>query len=346
MPRRIILLTEGVADPAAAKTAVNLLRYRPDEVAAVFDRARAGRSAGEVFGVGGDTPVIASLDECGDGDTLMVGVAPAGGMLPAAMREVILAGIGRGMTIVSGLHQFLSEDTELREAAQRHGARLHDIRKNNERQVAQRRDIRNECLRIHTVGHDCNVGKMVVSVELTRALRERGFDAKFVATGQTGIMIEGDGCPVDAVIADFINGAAERLVLANQHHEILLIEGQGSIAHPRYSAVTLGLLHGCLPDGLILCYEVGRENVMGMESIRIPPLRKLRDLYESMSSIMHPCRVIGIAMNTRKSTAEAARAERVRIEADLNLPACDVVRDGPGPLVDAINRLQTELGKR
>ena len=151
------------------------------------------------------------------------------------------------MEVLSGLHTFVSDDPELSEAARRHNVRIFDVRKNNERDVAQRKNINERCLRIHTVGHDCNVGKMVVSVEVTNALRKRGHDAKFVATGQTGIMIEGDGCPIDAVVADFINGAAEKLVLQNQHHEILLIEGQGSIIHPRYSAVTLGLLHGCMP---------------------------------------------------------------------------------------------------
>ena len=289
--------------------------------------------------------MIASLDDCANADTLVVGVAPAGGMLPVEMRAIVLDAIRRGMTIVSGLHQFLSDDPEFNEAAGRHGARIRDLRKNDERHVAHRKNIRTDCLRIHTVGHDCNVGKMVVSVEVTRALKARGHDAKFVATGQTGIMIEGDGCPVDAVVADFINGAAERLVLANQHHSILVIEGQGSIAHPRYSAVTVGLLHGCLPDGLILCYEMGRETVMGMGSIRIPPLETLRGLYEAMSAVMHPCRIIGVAMNSRKYSDAAAADERRRVERELGLPTCDVIRNGPGPLVEAIVDMQRALGK-
>src|SRR5690606_36239199 len=115
------------------------------------------------------------------------------------------------------------------------------------------------------VGHDCSVGKMVVSIEVTQGLKRRGFDAKFVATGQTGIMVEGDGLPIDCVVADFVSGAAERLVLMNQHHDILLVEGQGSLVHPSYSSVTLGLLHGCLPHALILCYEVGRTHVRSEE---------------------------------------------------------------------------------
>ena len=119
-----------------------------------------------------------------------------------------------------------------------------DVRKNNERDIAQRQNIRRDCLRILTVGQDCSCGKMVVSVEVARALQRRGKDAKFVATGQTGILLEGDGCPVDCVVSDFLNGAVEKLVLANQHHDILIVEGQGSITHPQYSPVTLGLVHG------------------------------------------------------------------------------------------------------
>ena len=129
---------------------------------------------------------------------------------------------------------------------------------------------------------------MLASVELTLALKKRGHDAKFIATGQTGIMIEGDGCPVDCVVSDFVNGAVEKLILANQHHDILLIEGQGSLSHPRYSAVTLGLLHGCIPHGMILVYEAGRKNVHGMDYIPLVPLKKIVEVNEMMASLALP----------------------------------------------------------
>ncbi len=152
---------------------------------------------------------------------------------------------------------------------------IHDVRKNNERDVANRRNLREDCLRIHTVGQDCSVGKMLASVEITLGLKARGHDAKFVATGQTGIMIEGDGCPVDCVVSDFVNGAVEKLVLANQHHDILVVEGQGSLSHPRYSAVTLGLLHGCVPHGMIMVYEAGRRTCYGMDYVPLTPLAEV-----------------------------------------------------------------------
>ena len=198
---------------------------------------------------------------------------------------------------------------------------------------------------MYTEKSACSVGKMVTAIETQRALVRQGFDAKFVATGQTGIMVEGDGCPIDCVVADFINGAAERLVLANQDHDILVIEGQGSLCHPRYSPVTLGLLHGCMPDGLILCYEVGRTMVRRMEHLPLPSLNEQRRLFETMASVMHPCRVIGIGMNSQYVTPEQAEKERERMEAEMGLPVCDVIRHGPETLVSAVLEQKEELGK-
>lgn len=341
----MILLTGGVTNVGTAKTAVNLMRYRPDEVVAVWDPSNKGKRAQELFGLGGQIPVIGSLEEASSANMLTIGIAPAGGKLPPEMRAIIVEGLRRGMSVLSGLHQFISEDAEIKSAALAGGAAIFEVRKNNERDVAHRKDINERCLRIHTVGHDCNVGKMVVSLELARALQRHGHDAKFVATGQTGIMIEGDGCPVDAVVVDFLNGAAEKLVLANQQHEIILVEGQGSITHPRYSAVTLGLLHGCMPDGLILCYEMGRKTVYGMDHIPLLTLAEFKRLYETMANVMHPCRVIGFGINGRKFSDAEVERERQKIESEFGLPACDVLRHGPEPLVQAVLRLKQEIPK-
>ena len=170
-------------------------------------------------------------------------------------------------------------------------------------------------------------------------------DAAFVATGQTGILVAGSGCPIDRVISDFVSGAAEKLVLANQHHEVIVVEGQGSLFHPRYSCVTLGLLHGLMPDGLILCYEMGREAVFGMESVRLPALEKVIEFYESAANIMHPCRVIGVAVNGQKFADDAVAAECDRVGRRLGLPACDVIRHGPDRLVEAVIRLRGAWGR-
>ncbi|MCC7086065.1 MAG: DUF1611 domain-containing protein [Pirellulales bacterium] len=345
MARRLIVLTEGYSNPINAKTAVSVIRYRPGDVVAVLDSAFAGKTASDLLGIGGDIPVVGSIEQAPVADTLLVGIAPQGGKLPAGMRQAVLAAIQRGMTIESGLHEFLADDPEFAAAAAEHGSQLIDVRRNRERDVAKREGIDERCLRIHAVGNDCCVGKMVVSIEVADALKAKGHDAVFVATGQTGIMIAGSGCPIDCVVSDFINGASEKLVLAHQQHEIMVIEGQGSLAHPAYSAVTLGLLHGCMPDGLIVCYEVGRTHVNGLEHVPLKSLEEIIRANEAMANLMHPCRVIGVAMNSRLCTPQQAEIEREQVRARLSLPVCDVYRHGADELADAVLRLQREIGK-
>ncbi len=341
--RRLIILTEGHSEPITAKTGVCVIRYCSEDVAAVFDRGERGRTAGDLLGVGGSIPVIGRLEDAPDATALMIGIAPSGGRIPAAWREIILQAIERGLDIISGLHQFLGEDPEFAHAARRKGVQLIDVRRNNERDCATREGIRDDCLRIHTVGHDCSVGKMVTAIEVTRALQRAGHDAQFVATGQTGILIAGEGLPIDCIVADFVNGAAEKLVRQNQHHDILLVEGQGTLAHPKYSAVTLGLLHGCMPHGLIMCYEAGRTVMHGMETVSVCSLSHLKTVYEMMANLMGPCRLIGVSMNSRRLDPAAAEVERERVRAELGVPVCDVFRHGADDLAKAVLNLKSEL---
>ena len=183
---------------------------------------------------------------------------------------------------------------------------------------------------------------MLTGLELANTLKSRGVDAKFIATGQTGIMIEGDGCPVDCVVSDFVNGAVEKLVVAQQHREVLIVEGQATISHPAYSSVSAGLLHGCRPHAMIMVYEVGRTAVHGFPHVKLTPLQQLIDAYESLASLRQPSRVIGIAMNSRNITAEQADAERERVRAEFGLPVADPVRHGSDELVDAIQAFSRE----
>ena len=338
---RIVLLTDGFSTPFVAKTAISLLRYRGDDIAAVLDQEHTGKDASEIFNTGNGTPVVDSLTA--EADAIFIGIAPPGGKLPESWRPVIVEALQRGIDVVSGLHDFLGDDEEFVALAVANGAQLIDVRRNKWKETAKAEPFRDGCLRIHTVGHDCSVGKMVVTLELERELTARGVDARFLATGQTGMMISGDGVPIDCVVADFVNGAAESLVRRNKQHDVLLVEGQGCISHPSFSAVTLGLLHGCAPQGLIFCYEVGREEVKGLDGIPLRPNRELIDAYEMAASLRHPCKVIGIAMNGRNVTAEELAEERNRIEDEFGLPVCDVYRDGSAVLADAVLKLQQEL---
>ena len=344
--RRIVLLTEGHSEPLAGKTASCLLRYRTADIVAILDSTQAGRTADELFRVGGAIPVVATLDEAGPADELLIGIAPPGGKVPPAWRPVIVAAVNRGMRVVSGLHDFLADDPEFVAAARDRGVEIRDVRRNDERDVAKCPPLREECLRILTIGQDISVGKMVTSVELARALQGRGVDAKFIATGQTGIMIEGDGCPIDRVISDFVNGAVEKQVLANQHHELLVVEGQATITHPQYSGVSLGLLHGCDPHGMILVYEAGRPHHMGLPHIPLPPLERVIEAYETMAGFRGGGRVIGVAMNSRRLNADEAEAERARLRTRLGLPVADPIRHGSNDLVEAVLSLAAQRNIR
>lgn len=345
MKRRIVVLTEGMSNPHQGKTARNLIYYKPEEVVAVYDSTQQGKYAEELLGFGKDVPVIGSFDEVNEANTLLIGVATPGGKIPKEWKAIIMEAISRQMNVISGLHDFLSDDKELVAAAEKEGIQLIDIRKNRVKEVVHRKGINEKCLRIQTVGNDCSLGKMITSIELNRALVAAGFDSKFVATGQTGILIEGDGIPIDGVVGDFINGAAEQLVLQNQNHDIIIIEGQASLIHPRYSSVTLGLLHGSMPHGLIMCYEMGREYIHGFNDVKIPPLEDIITLYENIGSMLFPCKVIGLAINSRKYSKAEADIERDKMRERFGLPVCDVFRHGADELVSAVVSLKNELIK-
>ena len=335
-PRRIIILTDGHTDLHTAKTAICVVRYRPEEVVAVLDRQSAGKTCGEVLGTGGSIPIVASLDDAPEANSLLIGIAPPGGKIPEHWEPIVLQAIRRGLSVISGLHDFLKDNPRFVRAAAEHGVELIDLRDNDERDVASGRPFRPGCLRIHTVANDCSCGKMVAAVEVTEGLRRAGVDAAFAATGQTGIVVAGGGCAVDRVISDFVAGAAEKLIRTHEHHEVVVVEGQGSLFHPRYSGVTLGLLHGLMPNGLILCYEMGRRVIFGMEHLPLPPLAEVIDFYQRAANIVHPCRVIGVAVNGQRfSDAEVAEECR-RTEDEFGLPTCDVIRHGPHKLVEAV----------
>ena len=342
--RRLALLAEGRFTPFDAKTAVGVLRYRPDQVTAVIDSTRAGRTAGECVGVGGAIPVVAGVEEAAarGADSLAIGIAPQGGGLPEAWRATVRAALERGWDTLSGLHVFLSDDPELASVAARHGARLLDLRRPPARRtVAAARASALDALVVLTVGSDCNVGKMTAALELTRELERLGARAEFVATGQTGIMIADRGVAVDAVVSDFAAGAIEDLVLeAGRAAGIVVVEGQGSLHHPGYSGVTLSLIHGACPRALVLCHVAGRTHIHSAEGaprpIPIPPLAELRRVNEAAASWVHPARVAGVALNTLALDDAAARAACEAAGRELGLPATDPVRFGALPLAEAV----------
>lgn len=340
---RYLILADHDFGVMTSKTANSVIRYHPGRVAAVLDRALAGQTSQQVLGFGGDIPVVASVSEglARGANAVLIGIAPQGGKLPAEWYDWLREALEAGCDIVSGLHTFLSDDPALADLARRHGGIITDARKPPAGiPVASglARDV--AALVVLTVGTDCNVGKMTAQLQLVQQLRARGVRTTFVATGQTGIMIEGWGTAVDAVVADFIAGAAEQLVLRGaEDADVVLVEGQGSINHPGYSGVTLGLLHGACPDAMILCHQPTREYLGDYREaswVRIPPLSEYVRLYETVGSVLHPTRVIGIALNTFDLDDAMAREACAAATRDTGLPATDPVRFDPTALVDAI----------
>ncbi len=338
----LVILTEGQSNPMAAKTATGVLRYRGEDVVALLDSTNAGKTCGAVLGVGGETPIVGSLDDV-EADALLIGIAPAGGALPESWREVIRTAIGRGMDVISGLHTFLSDDDEFASLAAKQGVRLDDVRRPDP-EISVARDLVRSSRphRVHTVGHDCGVGKMLIAIELDRALREAGRRSEFIATGQTGIMITGSGVPIDRVVSDFVAGAIEAEILARDEAEFLVIEGQGSISHPLYSGVTLGLLHGCAPQTLILAFDPTRTTIKST-TMPIRPLGELISVYEAAAGFLCPSKIVGLAANTSTLDADDARRTMARTEDELGLPVVDVIRDGTERLRDAVLERDREL---
>jgi uncharacterized NAD-dependent epimerase/dehydratase family protein len=341
---RFLILAEGHFGPESSKTANSAIRYLPERVLAVVDSRYAGRTVQDVLGFGGAIPLIATVEDGLDaGPTaLLIGIAPSGGQLPDAWRPPLRTAIEAGLDVVSGLHFYLADDPEMSRLAAERGVQLLDLRRPPAGlpvSTGKARDV--DATVVLTVGTDCNIGKMTAGLQIRHALRERGARVGFAATGQTGILIEGWGIAVDAVIADFIGGAAERLVLrAAEENDVVLVEGQGSLVHPGYSGVTLGLLHGSMPDAMILCHQPSRHCVYGSgganQWVTLPTLPEAIRIYEGAIAPLRHSRVIGVALNTWDLPEEEARAAVEQAERDTGLPATDPVRFGAAPLAEAI----------
>lgn len=336
---KFLVLAQGSFDPVRSKTANACIRYTPERVAAVLDSTQRGKTAQQVLGFGGGIPVVGSVDEglAHRPTALLIGIAPQGGQLPEEWRGIIGRVLDDGMDVWSGLHVLLGDDAEFAARAARTGATIHDLRRPPARLDVARGRVRDVAATVVlTVGTDCNIGKMTAALQLLHGLRARGHRVAFAGTGQTGILVDGKGIAVDAVIADFIAGAAERLVLeAAPDADIVLVEGQGSIIHPSYSGVTYGLLHGSLPHAQVMCTQPSRTAIRHNEWMPIPPLGEFIALHERVA--LRPAPVIGVALNTSDlADAEAAAAVQ-RTAREVALPATDPVRFDPTPLVDAIS---------
>jgi len=340
-----LIIADGAFGPETSKTANSAIRYFPERVLAVFDRTAAGRTAQDILGFGGAIPVVGSFAEglALGPQSVLIGIAPAGGRLPPEWRGWLLEAIDRGIHVWSGLHSHLHDDAELVARAEAKGVTITDARRPPadlpvSNGLAQ--DV--DAFVVLSVGSDCNVGKMTAQLQLVDGLNRRGIRTRFAATGQTGILIEGWGIAVDAVVADFIGGAAEQLVLeAAKGADVVLVEGQGSLIHPAYAGVTLGLMHGAMPAAMIMCHQASREFIgdysPGREAwVRIPKLSLLNRIYLDAMRPLRESAFLGVALNTYDLADAEARAAIRETERDTGLPVTDPVRYGPEPLIEAV----------
>jgi uncharacterized NAD-dependent epimerase/dehydratase family protein len=337
--RRLVILAEGNFEFHHGKTAMSILRYRPEDVVAVIDSEHAGATTGDVVGLGGETPIVRDVTEAlaHTPAALLIGVAPRGGGLPDAWRREILRAIEAGLDVISGLHTMLNDDPEFVAAARASGVTLHDVRRAPPSlPVASLVPRRSGSHVVTFVGSDCAVGKMTAALEITAAARSRGLSTAFVATGQTGIMLEGSGISIDEVVGDFMAGATEQMVVdACEAADLVFVEGQGSLLHPGYSGVTLALLHGSSPDALILVYQAG-QTCIDHYPVAIPSLSRLIEIYEDAAGWIKPAQVVGIALNTRTLDEAGARHAIAQAQAETGLPTIDPVRFDANVLVDAV----------
>ena len=332
--KRYLALAEGYSgDDHYGKTTYGMIRYGADPVVVVLDSTRAGE---EVEGI----PVVASIAEAlaYEPTVALVGVAVAGGRLPPVWRGILRDAIEAGLDVEAGMHEFLADDPELSVLAREHGVELRDYRRPPEDlSVPTGENLTHRAAVILTVGSDCAVGKKTVAVELDREARKRGLRSVFVPTGQTGIMIAGWGIAVDAVVSDFLAGAGEWLVVEGaKRWDLLFVEGQGSIIHPQFSGVTLGLYHGSAPHALVLVHRAGDTEIEGVPGHPIIPLPELIDLHERLALPARPARVVAVALNTGRLDEAAARAAVAATADETGLPTDDPVRFGPGRLLDAV----------
>ncbi len=299
-------------------------------------RTRSSRSStrGEPGRTHESIPVVATVEDALPfGPTVaIVGVATQGGRFPPAWRELLKQSIAAGLDVESGLHEFLADDPELAELARTHGVSLRDLRRPPEGlSVPTGANLEVDSTIVLTVGSDCAIGKKTVAVELDLEARGRGLRSVFVPTGQTGIAIAGWGIAVDAVVADFLAGAAEWLVVegARRGGTLLFVEGQGSLVHPMYSGVTLGLVHGSAPHAFVLCHRAGATEIEGCPGHPIPPLSELIELHERVALPARKAKVACVALNTAEIASEdAARRAIAEVEDETGLPADDPVRFG------------------
>lgn len=338
MKRRIVILADKKFGPLTSKMANSAIRYLHDEIVSVLDTANAGKNVESVIGFGGDLPVYGTLEESfrHNPNTLLIGISPPGGKFPSEWYPLVISAIQNKLHIISGLHEFLSDIAEFAVLAEKYRVKITDLRKNKRPNILARgiaRKFRSKT--ILTVGTHGNIGKMTATIEIVKDMQDRGKSADWLATGQIGILIKGKGIPVDSIKGDFISGNVEAGIASlDGKYEYVFVEGQGSIQHLGYSAAALGLLHGTLPDAMILCHRT--DIGVTKYGVNTDNLSDVIKLHEDMVSFVKPSKVIGISLNTYHLSDEKSTELIDQIEQRTGLSTTDPIKFGPRKLTNEI----------
>lgn len=335
----IAIFAEGTMGLLNAKMAEGILRYGRNPAVAVIDSTKAGQRVRDLCAIDSDVPIVAALEDAiALGATVLVlGTAPSGGRVPPEWMDMLREAVARGLSIVNGMHDQLAPVLG-RDLAK--GQWIWDIRtpQGDLPDIAMARAAALPNKRILMIGTDMAVGKMTAGLELHRSLTARGSDAVFLASGQTGIAIMGTGIPLDAFRVDHAAGAVERMVLEAGAHDVVVVEGQGSLLHPG-STATLPLMRGSCCNGMILCHRAGMKTLDTLDHVRVPPLNDviaLNEMTAAANGVLTPAKVLGIALNTSRLSEEEAQAAIAEISAETGLPVTDPVRYGADPLAEAV----------
>jgi uncharacterized NAD-dependent epimerase/dehydratase family protein len=346
-PRRVAVLVHDRFGPLTSKTAMALIRYGADDVVAVIDRSKRPVDASEYIGsVGQGIPVVNTIGDALrlDLDAVVFGWAPEGGSLADHDSRDLLVALESGVDVVSGLHDLLGDDPVMQRAAERGGASIMDVRRPPERKLLFSGEVAYKGAPVVLVtGTDCSTGKMTVAVEMVLEARNRGIDAAFVATGQSGMLLSPDaGAPIDAMVGDFMAGEVEAMVLEvdGRRPDLIVVEGQGALSHPAYGAVSLAIHQGCYPDAMVMCHDPSRNHYKAFSDKRhrphIPPLGGEIALAERVLLNTSMGEVVAVAlMAAGTSPKEMTKYEHI-VHETLGLVAADVFLDGPGPFLDAV----------
>lgn len=336
--KRFVVLCHDAFNYIKNKTGNMLIRYRPDEVVAVIDREKVGSNCEEEVGVGGDTPVLANFNAAlpYKPDTLVIGNATQGGFITDEYRVEIANAINAGCDVISGMHQFLNDDDDLRSRAEKRGVQLIDLRMPPNPPHFPIGSWQNRKIPVLLiVGTDCDTGKMTTAWELSKRLKDRGRRVEFIGTGQTGILLSESGVPIDAVKADFMAGEIEYLIdNVPKNTELVIVEGQGALTNQFYAGVTLGLMHGAMPDYMLMTHDPTRD--LDVTDFPMTTMKHVMDLHLDLMKSFKQSRFIGINLLTFAFDNEKALKIIEDSQKEFNMETTDLIRFGDKGLIDAI----------